>query len=104
MFEQVQHTWLKQLGMSIAEIPLADDLIFTYGKEPSTWVEPGVGGWDVWPSTPQGKQVAAKMQGSATEDMENQAWLQVAEWHGSSDDNEVPRHGEKLLIKKIMSR
>lgn len=104
MFEQVEHTWLKQLDMSIAEIPLGDDLVVAYGKEPSTWVKRGVGGWDVWPSTPEGKQVRAKVQGSATEEVENQTWLQVAEWHGPSDGNEVPRDGEKLFLKKITSR
>ncbi|KAJ5313947.1 uncharacterized protein N7443_000831 [Penicillium atrosanguineum] len=104
MFDQVQHTWLKQLDMSIAEIHLEDNLIVAYGKEPSAWVDRGTGGWDVWPSTPQGKQAAAKIQGSVRPEMENQMWLQIAAWNGKIEDSKVPRDGEKLLVKKIISR
>jgi hypothetical protein len=41
LFEQVQHTWLKQLDMNIAETPLEENLIVAYRKEPSSWVDKG---------------------------------------------------------------
>lgn len=104
MFEQVQHTWLKQLDISIGEIPLGERVIVAYGKEPSSWVDGGVGGWDVWPATPQGRKIIARAQGSEALEVEDKDWVLIAGWNGQIDDGTAPKGGEKLFLRKITSR
>lgn len=99
MFEYVQHVWLKQLHLDIAQVQLEDYALVAIGENPTGWVgESGIGGWDIWPQTQQGLNMPDLQK------QESGIWVHVSGWNGLDNASSDSASVEKLYLRKIESR
>lgn len=115
MFEFVQHGWLRQLDVDVKALPLEEWVTVACGKRPSEWRDSssgtgtvnlkGVGGWDVWPDTSQGRKNDNGERGTRDleENQNGMIWVQVSRWGDGGVDIQ-PIDGEMMCFRKIMSR
>ncbi|KAL4901701.1 hypothetical protein BDW74DRAFT_181419 [Aspergillus multicolor] len=110
LFEFVQHIWLRQIEVDLATAPLeAEGMVVTCGARPEDGIVEsgtgkGIGGWDVWKKTQQGKQGGSVVQGVREhEDDAERTWVQIKPWN-SNDEEDISGADEVFYLREIISR
>ncbi|KAE8148354.1 hypothetical protein BDV25DRAFT_141877 [Aspergillus avenaceus] len=110
LFEYVRHQWLRQVEVDVREMPLDGDAVVCCsgpGSDSDSHCNSvegggkGVGGWDVWKMTQQGKQAGVVQGVRGSEPVGERIWVQVSPWEGSE---RVGEEHETFYLRKIMSR
>jgi hypothetical protein len=107
MLQYVSHGWLRQLDIDVRALPLEENILVAYGKEPQEWVNhnKSIGGWDIWPETAQGRNIRGNASGEDNSNSdEERYWVQVTDWNGHSEDTSQPINCEKLYLRKFVGR
>lgn len=105
MFEFVQHQWLRHLDLDVTTLPLDHDLEMAYGTYPSQWrSEEAVGSWDIWPETQQDRKILNGKHDFRTTKSSEKVWVQFSRWSEDLPPSAEPVEGERLYLKKVVSR
>ncbi|KAL4890749.1 hypothetical protein BDV59DRAFT_183562 [Aspergillus ambiguus] len=109
LFEYVQHHWLRQLEVDVRQFPLDGERVIVTcdsgpGSGPVEGPMRGLGGWDIWKMTQQGKHPGIVQGVRRDEGIGERVWVQILPWDEGYGGG-LGREAEEgpLYLRKIMS-